>query len=144
MRGSPLIRTFCLCLGLILAALAVHGLTRRESATITAPVTHQPTEEEEVQATRVPFEITLSAPAREVMVESAGEQVKLGGTELVVGGELTVTDEHPVIFVTIRWADSAEVPRFAKMRIEPPSLPTRTHTFDAMGDIDDVWEPHLH
>ena len=123
MRGSPLIRTFVLCLGLVLAAVAVHHLTRRESATITPPVTH-----------------TTS----EVMVESAGKRISLDAQSLVIGGELTVTGDHPAIFLTVRWADPTELPRFAKLQIEPPSQPTRSHTFDAIGDIDDVWEPHLH
>ena len=142
MRGSPLIRTFVLCLGLVLAAVAVHHLTRRESATITPPVTH--TTSEEPTETLVPFEITLSAPAREVTVESAGKRISLDAQSLVIGGELTVTGDHPSIFLTVRWADPTELPRFAKLQIEPPSQPTRSHTFDAIGDIDDVWEPHLH
>jgi hypothetical protein len=142
MRGSPLIRTLLLCLGLALAAVGVNQLTRRESATITPPVTHA--RSEEWTETLVPFEITLSAPAREVTVESAGKRISLDADSLVIGGELPVTDDHPAIFLTVRWADPSEHPRFAKLRIEPPSQPTRSHTFDAIGDIDDVWEPHLH
>ena len=144
MRGSPLIRTFLLCLGLLLAWLGVHRLTSRESAVITPPATHSGSTSADSAATTIPFELTLSAPAREVIVESAGKVIQLPANSQILTGELTVTDDHPAIFVTVRWAESGEVPRFAKLRIEPPSLATRSHTFDALGDIEDVWEPHLH
>lgn len=140
MRGSPIIRTLLIAIGLVLAAAGIHTLT----GIAKAPSPAAPPPSTESAVTEVPFELTLSAPARDVVLESAGKSQSLGAGGFVLTGTLPVADDHPTVFLTIRWAETGDTPRFAKLRLEPPGLPTQTHTFDSIGDLEDVWEPHLH
>ena len=142
MRGSPLIRTLLVILGLLAAAAGVSVLTKSR--------TPRPTQVQASEAgperslTEIPFELTLSAPAREVILESALVQVSPEIDGPVLRGILFAEGDHSPIFITIHWAEGDDTPKFAKLRLEPPGLPTLTRTFDAIGDLEDVWEPHLH
>ena len=64
MRGSPLLRTFLITLCLGLAALPLWHMTRERAATKPdAPPVQHPT-----ATTTVPFSLTLSAPAKRVVL----------------------------------------------------------------------------
>lgn len=141
MRGSPIFRTFFLVLGLALAAFGVRELTRPAAP---APLRETPEKAAAPDRIEIPFELTLSAPAREILIESSGDAQSLAPDRQVLTGTLFAEDDHPAIFVTIRWAEIDGSPRFAKLRLEPPGSATRTKIFDATGDLEDVWEPHLH
>ncbi|GAA5482447.1 hypothetical protein [Haloferula sargassicola] len=141
MRGSPLTRTLILLIGLVVAAVGTRALTAPKAPVSSPSKITAPTDRE---LTETRFELTLSAPAKEVILESAGKTVSPEIIGLILTGSLPTEGGHPTIFLTIRWAESDDTPRFAKLRLEPPGLPTLTQTFDAIGDLDDVWEPHLH
>ncbi|MBB5353267.1 hypothetical protein HNR46_003522 [Haloferula luteola] len=142
MRGSPIFRTLFLVLGLVLAAAGVHTLTRPR--TPVAPSFSPAATTSPAKAQSIPFELTLSAAAREVVIESNGETQTFTPAGPLLSGHLLATGEHPTIFLTILWVEADATPRFAKLRLEPPGSATRSHTFDAVGDLEDVWEPHLH
>lgn len=142
MRGSPLVRTLLMALVLGLAAIGIRALTKpAPAATKTiAP----PAETAEADQLVVPFFLTLSAPASEVILESGDEQVHLTDPSQVLSGKLPLAPGHPTIFITVRWVDPGTSPRFAKLRLEPKGIESLERTFDAEGELADVWEPHLH
>lgn len=138
MRGSPIFRTLLVALALALVATGLASLSRRPPPAPPAPEQPVPGE---LQST--PFFLTLSHPAREVRIESAGTSVDGSGPELEQRGTLELDLAHPAIFLTVRWQDPEARPRFAKLRLEPGGRSGLSHTFDAIGDLEDVWEPEL-
>lgn len=139
MRGSPLVRTFLVLIALIGAALGIRSIAESPPP---APEPANPTAEESVTA---PFFLTFSSAPQEVIIEASGQTVTLQPDAVRASGSLTLSGEHPAVFLTVRWADAdASTPRFAKLGLEPPGRATLTRTFDGIGEIDDVWELHLH
>ncbi|MCH7226305.1 hypothetical protein [Haloferula sp. A504] len=140
MRGSPLIRTIVVLLALLAAAF---GIRKIAVDPVSAPV--QPPAPVAGAASSAPFFLTFSAPPSEVILESAGEILKLRPEGTTAHGSIKLSDDHPTLFVSILWdAGDDSVPRFAKLTLEPPGQATKTRTFDGLGAIDDVWELHLH
>jgi len=143
MHGSPLKRTILMAVALFLTAIGIAKLTRpRVIEAPSAPVAAPSTEEGALIDT--PFFLTLSAPAKEVILESGGRLLELKPSTQELSGSLPLQGDHPVIFLTVRWTSSESTPRFAKLRLEPEGISTQEQTFDSLGEIDDVWEPHLH
>lgn len=143
MRGSPLFRSLLVGIILIAAAFGIHRLTA-SSTPPAATGSTEPTALSPDTAKEVPFFLTCSALPARVVLESGGEILELEPTEPLIAGTLPLDGEHPTLFLTVVWRDHAQVPRFAKLTLEPAGQPTRSHVFDAAGDIEDVWEPHLH
>ncbi|MFT4175946.1 MAG: hypothetical protein QM627_04760 [Luteolibacter sp.] len=137
MRGSPLIRFFLLSLLLIAAGIGLQRLTRvREPL----PQPSAPTAERGTAKTlSVPYRLQLSSTASSVELSSGDFKTS------ALTGSLPLDAEHPQIFLTVKWQappTTGEL-RFAKLTLEPAGRSTLTHTFDASGDIDDVFEPTL-
>ncbi|MBK1828807.1 hypothetical protein [Haloferula rosea] len=142
MRGSPLIRTLFLVLALGLTGLGIYKLTRPSPAVAEAPVDPPPSEAPELLET--PFFLTLSDDPELVSIESAGKTVEIRVDSRTHTGTIHLESGHPTIFITVQWRTKDPAPRFAKLSLEPPGLPTQQQVFDAMGEISDVWEPHIH
>lgn len=135
-QGSPLFRTVLLVLVLIGTGCWIARLTRpREIPTATVNV---PASAPESGPVRIPYRLSLSAPAAEVRVGT------LDGAETSAGttGEIATSSADPVLTVLVRWRDPATdgSRRFAKLVLEIPGRETLEQVFDAEGDIDDVWE----
>ncbi|WP_338687192.1 hypothetical protein [Haloferula helveola] len=141
MRGSPLLRTLLVIAALAGAALGIRALSNPTPAQPQAPPAPAPTTEDAVQ---VPFFVSCSEVPAEVSIEAGGAVVSLEPDSAESGGMLKLSGDHPTIFITIRWAKPSDLPRFAKLTLEPAGHPTLRRTFDAIGDIEDVWELHLH
>lgn len=141
MRGSPLIRSILMAVVLALAALGIRNLTKSRTEAV---VESGATIAEASHRVDTPFFLTLSAPASEVLLEAGEEAVRLTPTAQQLSGRIPLTAGHPTLFLTVRWLDESTQPRFAKLRLEPEGLSTQERTFDAIGEISDVWEPHLH
>ena len=142
MRGSPLIRTLFLVFALGLTGLGIYWLARPSAAVIEASADPAPSNAPELLET--PFFLTLSDDAELVAIESAGQTVELRGEGRTLTGTIHLEAGHPTLFITVQWRSSDSSPRFAKLSLEPPGLPTQQQVFDAMGEISDVWEPHIH
>lgn len=141
MRGSPLFRTLLVLLALIVAALGIRALS--QPAAPVAPPTPTPSSGPAEAVIQVPFFLTFSARPEHVRIESGGQIHELQPEGVTAAGTLELPGDHPVIFLTIDWAEGdAGTPRFAKLTLEPPGQPTLTRTFDGFGRIDDVWELH--
>lgn len=129
---------------LVLTAIGLRGLT--QPARPPEP-THPTTVESEALETEIhktDFFLTLSAPAREVLIESGDQSVRLTDTTQHASGKIDLSHGHPALFITVKWTEDDETPRFAKLRLEPEGLATQERTFDSSGELSDVWEPHLH
>lgn len=137
MRGSPILRTLLVALALIAAGFGLTCLDRRPPAAPVTPVAVP------AETRSIPFFLTLSHLADEIRIESAGGLAEITGEGRQRRGVVELDPAHPALFVTIRWRDSAAQPRFAKLRLEPPGRSDLSHTFDAIGDLEDVWEPVL-
>lgn len=139
MRGSPWFRTLIVAVALGLAAWGIACLTAPRPRAMAAP---EPSGESAVATTtEAPFFLTLSAEAREVLIEAGGEPRRLHPEGRQAAGTLTLDGPRPTIFLQVRWAEDEDVPRFAKLTLEPAGLPTREQVFDGHGDLDEVWEP---
>ncbi|MEM1084622.1 MAG: hypothetical protein AAGI48_10975 [Verrucomicrobiota bacterium] len=141
MRGSPLIRTLIVVVALAFTGFGLSKLGAKRTVTIPPP-----TEEEASPAAGIstPFTLTLSAQAREAILESGDHIETLTPDDQVLAGRLMLQPGHPTVFITVKWKDDEASPRFAKLVLEPAGFPTLTRVFDARGDISDVWEFHLH
>ncbi len=139
MRGSPILRTLIVLLVLILAGggLWMVRTDSRPSVITTDGPAAVPSQLE------APFMLTLSAPASKVRIETAAGPTELVPGSQTVTGLLPISSENPALFLTVTWQDAAATPRFAKLTLEPPGQPTLTRTFDAIGELSDVWEPDL-
>lgn len=140
MRGSPLFRTVLVLLALLAAAFGIRSIAVGPVAPPPAPPAPAP---ETVSS--APFFLTFSSPPAVVILESAGEILELKPEGVTTSGRLSLSGDHPSVFVTVRWSgDDASAPRFTKLTLEPAGQSTQTRTFDGFGEIEDVWELHLH
>jgi hypothetical protein len=139
-RGSPLLRFFVLTIALTATGL---GLMRVTSAGKT-PNPARPALPAEPAATppqTVPFRLILSSPASFVEIDS-GKKVNPSVTAGALSGKIEMDPENPQIGLIIRWKNpiAPGEHRFAKIILEPPGKATFTHTFDAVGDLEDFIE----
>lgn len=141
MLGSPLIRSILIAVVLAFTALGIRGLTKPKPVDLPSSSSPPAAEAEQIET---PFFLTLSAPAAEVVIEAGEETRRFTSLEQLLSGTIPLETGHPTIFLTIRWQDTTDQPRFAKLKLEPSGLPTQEKTFDARGELSDVWEPHLH
>jgi hypothetical protein len=126
---------------LVLVAFGIVRLTRplaAEPAPVVPPI------EQAADLVPTPFFLTLSAPASEVILECGEATLNLTAGTQQLSGSLPLTGDHPSIFITIRWQGQDQDPKFAKLRLEPAGLATQEKIFDSVGELSDVWEPHLH
>jgi len=137
-RGSPLLKSILVLLGLVVASFGLMRLTHAK-----APLVSQTNPAPSATATppaagkSLPYRLILSAETTEIRL-SAGDAPALSETS----GRLELPSEHPLISLTVKWK-SEPAPgehRFAKLILEPTGKPTITHVFDAAGDIDDILE----
>ncbi|OYV05903.1 MAG: hypothetical protein CFE26_09125 [Verrucomicrobiales bacterium VVV1] len=139
MRGSPFLRTLMLVAGLLLAGWGILHLanasgTSEPSTPVIGPVSGE--------AAPCGFGLKLSAEAEVVELKGRGGRVlfrreQSGGP---FTGMIAMDAAEPVVFVTVKWKDSTEANRFAKLTLEPAGKPTLTHFFEAPGTIGDIWE----
>ena len=141
MRGSPLIRTL---LVLIALSVAGFGLSLMGSKRSNPGTTGIPENIPEPVAIDTPFVLTLSAPAKQVSIESMNQTYAFDSSSQTISGNLPIEIGHPSLFIDIVWVDSNPAPRFAKLVLEPAGHPTKTKIFDTTGNLSDVWELHLH
>lgn len=136
-RGSPLLKSILVLLGLVVSAFGLMRLTHaKPQANAPAPA---PTVAAEAPKTTksLPYRLILSGEASEIQL-SAGDGPALSATS----GRLEIPSEQPLISLTVKWK-SEPAPgehRFAKLILEPAGKATITHVFDAAGDIDDILE----
>lgn len=141
MRGSPLLRTLVVLAALAVTGLALARLTGGGPAPAKASSPPQAASPGPVASVvRVPFELVLSAQAKEVLLEGGGTAIKGGGTAGPMNGIIELSAEDPVLSLRVTWADASPGFRFAKLRLEVPGKETLEHIFSAPGDIDDIWE----
>lgn len=140
MRGSPLFRTLLVLVALLIAGLALARVTAHRDPT-PAPATPGPPPEAAEKVT-ARYELLLSAAAADGVVELGGRKHPFGDTSGPLNGSVELPDLHAPVFLTVRWAPSAEAGhRFARLRLEIPGRETLEHVFTSPGDIDDLWEP---
>ena len=144
MRGSPLIRTLIVLIALVAAGFGLSSLGSRRPTDTGAPSTASAEPQADPKSLVSPFVLTLSAPAKEVIIESIGQTFSFDASTQTISGTLPIELGHPTLFIDIKWADQNPSPRFAKLVLEPTGFPTQTKIFDATGDLSDVWELHLH
>ncbi|MGB6221221.1 hypothetical protein [Haloferula sp.] len=144
MRGSPLIRTLIVLITLIVAGIGLSSLGSRRPADNRAQTTTPSEPQANLTSVTSPFVLTLSAPAKSVTLESLGQTYPFDASSQTISGSLPIELGHPTLFIDIEWANQDPSPRFAKLVLEPNGFPTQTKTFDATGDLSDVWELHLH
>ena len=138
MRGSPLLRTFLITLCLGLAALPLWHMTRERAATKPdAPPVQHPT-----ATTTVPFSLTLSAPAKRVVLrDESGATLWESPSDVAAEVDASWPRLPRSVQIEVTWSDTATAPRyFAKLRLDPPGRDTLTHVFDAGTNLDDLWE----
>lgn len=141
MRGSPLLRTIFVILGLALAIIPLWKITHRSAAP--APTVTSPKNPAQKIPQPTPFTLTLSHQASNILLTDAA------GTELWKQSEPSTTtdftgslDHLPEsLLVTITWASPTSTGRhFAKLQLDPVGQNSLTHIFDSSSDIDDIWE----
>jgi hypothetical protein len=141
MRGSPLIRTLIVVLGLAIIGM---GLAKLGSEGPTPPPPAIEAPDDRAGSIAAPFVLTLSADARSVELESSGQVQTFEPDTRILAGTLPLEPGHPTVFITVKWSDPEPSPRFAKLVLEPAGLPSMNRVFDAQGNLSDVWEMHLH
>ncbi len=127
-----------LVFGLIVASgiLFMH-LTAAGTRGISTPVT--PAADREVVPAKV-F-LTLSSPASEIVMESAGVSIDFPANDSGLhSGELAIDPGSPVVFLRVVWQEQNAGNRFVKLVVEAPGQETFTHIFDATGDVCDFVE----
>lgn len=129
---------------LVLTAIGLRGLTQPARSPEPSRPTTVESEAQGAEILETDFFLTLSAPASEVLIESGDQSIRLTNTTQHESGKINLPHGHPAIFITIKWTEEDEAPRFAKLRLEPKGLATQEKTFDSSGELSDVWEPHLH
>lgn len=141
MRGSPWFRTLFVAVVLGITAWGIASLTSDRSVSDHQNTPSTPTTKEAAEKTPTRFHLVLSEAASEVVIEADGEshQLRIDGHRAT--GTLLLDGPRPTIFLVVRWAGKTDTPKFAKLTLEPNGWSTRVHTFDAMGDLDEVWEP---
>lgn len=144
MRGSPLIRTLIVLIALIAVGIGLSALGSRRPTDHGAQTTAHPEPKADPTSVTSPFVLTLSAPAKTITLESLGKTYNFDASSQTISGSLPIELGHPALFIDIEWTDSNPSPRFAKLVLEPAGFSTQTKTFDATGDLSDVWELHLH
>lgn len=137
MRGSPLIRSFLVFIAVALIGVSLTWLGGGHSSPPPAPPKQRLPDSHNLAT---PFVLSLSAPAKSVLLESAGKSLELQPDQQIISGTLSIDDQYPTVFITVKWKSSNPGPHFAKLTLEPPSRPTLTRTFDAPGELSDVWE----
>lgn len=143
MRGSPLLRTLCVLIALVATGLGLHSVARDPARPPGPPVAAAIAGPSET--TDTPFFLTFSSRPAEVILEAGNETVTLRPDGTTAVGSLPLPGDHPTVFLRVRWgAGEPTAPRFAKLTLEPSGQPTQTRIFDGFGEIDDVWELHLH
>ena len=142
MGGSPLLRTILVAIALACIAVGIAGVTKPKVHATPVPSVRD--EENQPESVVSPFFLTLSAKAKLVLIEVGGDKVEMRPDSLTPTGDIKISGEHPTIFLTVEWESDEEIPRFAKLVLEPPRLPTLSKTFDSSGRISAVWEPHFH
>lgn len=101
-------------------------------------------EDEHSDGVKTYFYMSFSSKPAEVLLEVGDESLSHKPESSDWDGSFMIDSHHPAIAVTVRWPDKQEANNFAKLVLEPEGLPTASHTFDAWGDIEDAWEPHIH
>jgi hypothetical protein len=92
---------------------------------------------------KVPFSLTLSAPATEIALRDPQGTVlyeaKFATPQNEISDRLSVLPE--IIHLTVQWHNS-ETPQnyFAKLQLDIPGKDTLTHVFDGTTHLDDIWE----
>lgn len=132
-----------MALVLFLTAIGITQLTRpRDTETLPPEATSD--SHLEVETSPTPYFLTLSALAKEVILEVGEQTIQLRPDSQQLSGSLPLATDQPVIFLTIHWQEPTTAPRFAKLRLEPEGSETLERTFDSVGDLSDVWEPDFH
>lgn len=138
MRGSPILRTLIVLVLLALTGLGLGKLTasREESSPAVAVGDAAPPPPPAASPrASARYELALSAEAEKIELE-AGGAVQTGSE-----GDLEIDPQNPLIQLRVTWAAPAAVGRrFAKLTLDLPGRESQSHTFDASGDIDDIWE----
>ncbi len=141
-RGSPLLRTFFVILGLALAIVPLWKITHRPAKAIAPKRAPQTVASEKEQP--CPFTLTLSHQASSIQIKNASGTVLWQQTDTPNTTEFsaTLTELPETIFLAVTWApQNAPAGRyFAKLRLDPQSRASLTHTFDSSTNIDDIWE----
>lgn len=142
-RGSPLLRTIFVILGLALAIIPLWKITHRPAVAI-IPDKAPKSSPQETQAP-CPFTLTLSHQAASIKIADAAGTVLWQINEPLTTTEFSATlaDIPETIFLTITWAhlpSTSSGRHFAKLRLDPQSRASLTHTFDSSTNIDDIWE----
>lgn len=141
-RGSPLLRTFFVILGLALAIVPLWKITHRPAKAIAPKRAPQTVASEKEQP--CPFTLTLSHQASSIQIKNASGTVLWQQTDSTNTTEFsaTLTELPETIFLAVTWApQNAPAGRyFAKLRLDPQSRASLTHTFDSSTNIDDIWE----
>lgn len=134
-RGSPLVHSLVLLMGLVMAGGVFFRLTGEEKGRKTGPERKEIVENP--AKVRVPYRLILSAAAERIAVNSGPET-----SFPALSGTMDIDPGNAVVFLRIKWAKPpvAEESRFAKLILEWPGRSTITHVFDAPGDIDEVFE----
>ena len=141
-RGSPLLRTFFVILGLALAIVPLWKITHRPAKVVAPKRAPQTVASEKEQP--CPFTLTLSHQASSIQIKNASGTVLWQQTDSTNTTEFsaTLTELSETIFLAVTWApQNAPAGRyFAKLRLDPQSRASLTHTFDSSTNIDDIWE----
>lgn len=141
-RGSPLLRTFFVILGLAFAIVPLWKITHRPVKAIAPKRAPQTVASEKEQP--CPFTLTLSHQASSIQIKNASGTVLWQQTDSTNTTEFsaTLTELPETIFLAVTWApQNAPAGRyFAKLRLDPQSRSSLTHTFDSSTNIDDIWE----
>ena len=141
-RGSPLLCTFFVILGLALAIVPLWKITHRPAKVVAPKRAPQTVASEKEQP--CPFTLTLSHQASSIQIKNASGTVLWQQTDSTNTTEFsaTLTELPETIFLAVTWApQNAPAGRyFAKLRLDPQSRASLTHTFDSSTNIDDIWE----
>jgi hypothetical protein len=141
-RGSPLLRTIFVILGLALAIIPLWKITHRPAAAIIPDETPKSSTQETQEP--CPFSLTLSHHAASIKIADAAGTVLWQNNEPLSTTEFSATLANipETIFLTITWAPQTTTAgrHFAKLRLDPPNRSSLTHIFDSSSDIDDIWE----
>jgi hypothetical protein len=141
MRGSPLLRAILVLVAVAACGVGLARLTGSSSPPPAPPQAPAPAAEAPVPSR---FHLVLSHSATSVRLDPGieGKVVSLPAGPGPHGGSVLLDPAHPLLFIDVEWSGSAGPGghRFAKLTLESPGQATLTRTFDATGDLSDVWE----
>jgi hypothetical protein len=138
-RGSPLIRFIAIAFALMATGF---GLMRMTAAKGKALPTKPPDRTEPLTTEKsASFELTLSAPAAEIEIDT-GKILRPSESDTPITGTILLDAKNPHIRLKVTWknAPAAGERRFAKILVETAGQDAFTHVFDSAAGIDDFVE----